>query len=407
MKTRALPMLLAGGVLAAVLALSATWAGPSLGFSLPANQQFYHTNATTPATPDLPQAQVLTAWAGAAAEVANRSRHLRAINMNLMGTSTENAGNQNHSNSTHTLYFNPLNGGGILAAMLSDPPVNMLSRGFDVVFFDGDVVWSTSGQPGMGPPFDLQTVALHEFGHAIGLAHGTDQTAVMYAFYHGVTRQWQPGDIGCIRALPYPSLTCTVTAVAPNRLPTSAGTPTTITGTGFLPGVPVSVQLGGQPATGVTVVNDTTITCSAPALTPGNQLAVVAFQGNGAPLCTLPNAVTVYNVPRLTVSPSTVPPQSMVNFNLSYPGGDQSTYYILALGLFPGSFTVPNFDGVLGLSFPLFLFYSSFLDPSGNATLQVFIGSFTGSFTVYFQPLVFPVGQPGVFGNVPTATLSG
>ncbi len=59
----------------------------------------------------------------------------------------------------------------------------------------------------------------------------------------------------------------TVTSIAPNSGTINGGTAVTITGTGFLAGATVS--LGGTPATGVTVVNSTSITATTPAHAAG------------------------------------------------------------------------------------------------------------------------------------------
>lgn len=69
----------------------------------------------------------------------------------------------------------------------------------------------------------------------------------------------------------------TVTGVAPGVGPTTGGTPITITGTGFAPGSTVTV--GGAPATGVTVVNPTTITATTPPGTVGGQPVTVTNPG--------------------------------------------------------------------------------------------------------------------------------
>jgi hypothetical protein len=65
----------------------------------------------------------------------------------------------------------------------------------------------------------------------------------------------------------------TVTALAPNAQATAAaGTPVTITGTGFVPGA--TVAFGGVAATNVVVVSPTSITCQSPAGTLGTTVEV-------------------------------------------------------------------------------------------------------------------------------------
>jgi hypothetical protein len=59
--------------------------------------------------------------------------------------------------------------------------------------------WATNGND-----IDIETVLLHENGHALGLGHSLDLEAVMYASYHGVLRFLQPDDIAGVSSL-YPS----------------------------------------------------------------------------------------------------------------------------------------------------------------------------------------------------------
>ena len=65
----------------------------------------------------------------------------------------------------------------------------------------------------------------------------------------------------------------TVSAISPTSGTTAGGTPVTITGTGFLAGATVS--LGGTAATGVTVVNSTSITATTAAHAAGTVNVVV------------------------------------------------------------------------------------------------------------------------------------
>ena len=51
--------------------------------------------------------------------------------------------------------------------------------------------------------YDFETVALHEQGHILGLAHTSDTSAVMYAYYTGVLRTLQTDDRNGVKAL-YP-----------------------------------------------------------------------------------------------------------------------------------------------------------------------------------------------------------
>lgn len=68
------------------------------------------------------------------------------------------------------------------------------------VHFDDDETWSDTLPPPAGN-IDLVTVATHEFGHALGLAHSNVNSAVMFAFYGGPRRKLHSDDIAGIRAL--------------------------------------------------------------------------------------------------------------------------------------------------------------------------------------------------------------
>ena len=74
-------------------------------------------------------------------------------------------------------------GAGVLASADLPPPVNGGTDAGDVFFNTNpaQVSWQTNGSN-----YDLETVALHEFGHALGLSHNPTLTqAVMYAYYEG------------------------------------------------------------------------------------------------------------------------------------------------------------------------------------------------------------------------------
>src|SRR5271165_3796933 len=66
--------------------------------------------------------------------------------------------------------------GGILAHTFYPAPPNAESIAGDM-HFDGSEDWH------IGANTDLFTVAVHEAGHALGLAHVDDPTALMYPYY--------------------------------------------------------------------------------------------------------------------------------------------------------------------------------------------------------------------------------
>src|SRR4051794_9387109 len=68
---------------------------------------------------------------------------------------------------------------GQLAFAYAPPPFNGGTNAGDI-FFNTAQSWQTNGTA-----YDLLTVAIHEFGHALGMAHSTITTACMYNSYNG------------------------------------------------------------------------------------------------------------------------------------------------------------------------------------------------------------------------------
>jgi hypothetical protein len=86
--------------------------------------------------------------------------------------------------------------GGVFSACIYPPP-----NGGDIAgdaHFDEAETWSVN-LPASGT--DLVTVAAHEFGHALGLAHSTTQGALMYAYYGGPHRNLEADDIAGIQSI--------------------------------------------------------------------------------------------------------------------------------------------------------------------------------------------------------------
>jgi FlaG/FlaF family flagellin (archaellin) len=74
------------------------------------------------------------------------------------------------------------------------PPLNNFSLA-------GDLAFNTNQSFNIGTTYDLETVALHEIGHALGLYHSTTGGAVMYPSYSGTKRALTSDDINGIRAI--------------------------------------------------------------------------------------------------------------------------------------------------------------------------------------------------------------
>jgi hypothetical protein len=72
----------------------------------------------------------------------------------------------------------------------------------------GDIHFNEAYTWGVGDPsrYDIFTVALHESGHSLGLAHSTNPSAVMYPIYQGILQGPTTEDIRAIQTLYAPTV---------------------------------------------------------------------------------------------------------------------------------------------------------------------------------------------------------
>lgn len=89
---------------------------------------------------------------------------------------------------------------GVLAHTFYPPPSGPNGLPGDM-HFDDTETWTLATRGNGAQPIDLVSVAAHEIGHALGLAHSADGGALMYAFYNGSHRYLAQDDINGIRAI--------------------------------------------------------------------------------------------------------------------------------------------------------------------------------------------------------------
>lgn len=85
-------------------------------------------------------------------------------------------------------------GSGTLAYAFNPPTANGGSLASDQLF-------NTNQNWQLGKDFDIQTVALHEFGHALGLGHSGVNSAAMYQYYSGMRTNLTNDDIAGVQAV--------------------------------------------------------------------------------------------------------------------------------------------------------------------------------------------------------------
>ena len=85
--------------------------------------------------------------------------------------------------------------GGQLAFAFVPPPFNGGTDAGDI-FFNTSQWWQTNGTT-----YDLETVAIHELGHALGMGHSAIATADMYASYGGTKQALTSDDTTGIQSI--------------------------------------------------------------------------------------------------------------------------------------------------------------------------------------------------------------
>jgi len=139
-----------------------------------------------------------------------------------------------------------------------------------------------------------------------GISPVTPNTTYYYAAWSNVGGTWTPGAVVSFTTVSAP----TISMVAPATGTTLGGTSFTITGTGFNPGA--AVTIGAVAATGITVVDSTSITATTPAGTAGAHDVVVTNTDAGTATAT--DGFT-YVTPVVSTAVTTLPATTITSSN--------------------------------------------------------------------------------------------
>ena len=91
---------------------------------------------------------------------------------------------------------------GMISQNLGTVAVTFLPPPFNGGTLAGDMVFNSNQNWGINTSMDVETVALHEFGHALGLGENTtDPSTVMYQTYTGIKQALAPDDIAGIQSI--------------------------------------------------------------------------------------------------------------------------------------------------------------------------------------------------------------
>jgi len=155
----------------------------------------------------------------------------------------------------------------------------------------GDMNFNTGQTFNLGSTYDLQTVALHEFGHAFGLGHSTaGSSAVMWPYYTGVHQKLSSDDVSGIQAIYGARPTDVYSSIVANN---AFATATSLTS--LLDPTALTALVGNLDITSTSDVHYFTFT--APLTTDGTFTVDVQSAG----LSLLRPSLTVYAADQLTV----------------------------------------------------------------------------------------------------------
>jgi hypothetical protein len=239
----------------------------------------------------------------------------------------------------NVIYADPGNGGSTLAETWCSSSGGTIV-GWDMRFWEGDHNWSIS--PGSGE-FDIEGVAVHELGHALGLGHSSVSNASMYPStssgqgsinIRSIENDDKAGVVFLYGSSLGPPM---LTSVSPGNGYARGGETITLTGTDFTAGM--SVSFGENSATVLNVSGSTQCTVRAPKADALGAVDVsVQTQGG---MDSLASAYT-YDQNPLSVSFTGTPRVNKVFQVVVY--GPPNAEYVVAIGQTEGPATIKGLE---------------------------------------------------------------
>lgn len=320
----------------------------------------------------------------------------------------------------NSVYYSNTNSNGALAVCYWWS-IGGNTSNFDIVYYDGDgswdFVWATN--PTFNQ-FDIESAGVHEFGHALGLDHSPVIGSSMYpSITAGSTavRSLDNDDIAGVQAIyGVAPPTFELSGVSPDHAWIDGGDTITINGQGISPSI-TGVSFGGVPATDVTRVSATTITCRLPAGIVSDRVDVVVSTPGGSvtledgfryDTCRVPAPITLTQWSDIELKV----PNDAGFFYVAFVAGSQIPTPLSIFGDLTDSRTFPlDFDilfwwsvWTLEMNLPYFSQNIGVVAPDGSATFRLNLPNIPGAAGLSLQFCFMVAGDPNAPSGVRSVT---
>ena len=234
-----------------------SWASTSVNYRV--NPNFTDAGAGTTAQQIAVMQRAASEWTSAA-----------QIPFQFLYTGTTTTSMVAPTDGTNAVFFSEIDGGGALATATWSAFSNGNMFGFDIQFYTSgggtDFVWALDPSAGQ---FDIESVAVHEFGHALGMGHSNVPGATMFPSVSAgstANRTLAADDIAGVQSIygVSPTGAPTIASLSPFHGWINGGERVTVTGTNLSGSDPQVITVDGIPATEVTVISQNSLSFVAP-----------------------------------------------------------------------------------------------------------------------------------------------